>query len=315
MFANKLRQDATASTKAIVYQLCVAVQKCYEMVKGQKVLIESKGDVTVEGCVQVEVKNYHDHLTDNHSNFWNTLHNWMKDDFDVNPYASLILFTTQQFGENATIRKWNYSDAKKRLEILKEIHKLSEARVAKQSQKRPGEKSKTPTSLVHQRFVLDDSRADKLSDVIGKFVIEACAPDLPELHAVIKQRWLKGALEGKRDDFLDALIGYVSQPQFGLGRSWEITYEAFDSKVGELMNLYNRETKVFPSKFFGNMGPPDPQILKEHRNHTFVRKIEDIEYSEVIPDAIGDYLAAVRTIKDEFKELRCFSEKNPRIYE
>lgn len=42
MSADKLRQDATASTKGTIYQLCVAVQKCYEMVDGQKVLIESE---------------------------------------------------------------------------------------------------------------------------------------------------------------------------------------------------------------------------------------------------------------------------------
>jgi hypothetical protein len=72
MNTRKLSQDATDSTKGIIYQLCVAVQKCYEMIGGQKVLVESLGDVTIRDHEQVETKYYRDPLTDNHPNFWKT---------------------------------------------------------------------------------------------------------------------------------------------------------------------------------------------------------------------------------------------------
>lgn len=64
---NSLNYDATASTKGTLYQLWIAVLKCYEMFKnGQKILIETQGDITRVDDVQIEVKQYSDLLTDNH---------------------------------------------------------------------------------------------------------------------------------------------------------------------------------------------------------------------------------------------------------
>jgi len=271
------------------------------MIAEQKVLVESLGDVTIEGHEQVETKYYSDHLTDNHSNFWNTLHNWIQDDFDSSPYISLILYTPQQFGKMATISEWNNSGLERRLGILRKIHKNSEERESARTKRTSEKKSKIPDSLSHQRFVLNASRQEKLRDVIGKFVIEACSPELPELHAIIKQRYIKGILDGKKDDFLNALIGFITQPQSERGQNWEISYEAFERKVGDLTSLYHRETRVFPRKYLDDPKKPNGQLLDEHCNHVFVQKIEDIEYFVVIPDAINDYVAAVKTVHDEFK--------------
>ena len=66
---QRLVNDASASAKGTIYQLYVAVQKCFEMIAGQKVLVEQCGDVTVSGSQQIELKLYHDYLTDNHDNF------------------------------------------------------------------------------------------------------------------------------------------------------------------------------------------------------------------------------------------------------
>lgn len=271
------------------------------MIAGQKVFVESMGDVTIEAHEQVETKYYRDHLTDNHHNLWNTLHNWMQDDFDSSPYVSLILYTTQQFGKKAAISEWNNSDSAKRIDILKVIHKKSEERESERAKKASDKKSKIPISLSHQRFVLDASRQEKLHDVISKFYIEACSPELPELHTIIKQRYIKGILDGKKDDFLNALIGFTTQPQSGRGQSWEISYEAFEKKVGDLTTLYHRETRVFPRKHLDNTKIADPKQLEEHLNHTFVQKIKDIDYFEVIPEAVNDYVAAVKTVQGEFK--------------
>ena len=301
MRTNKLSQDASDSTKGIIYQLCIAVQKCYEMIASQKVLVESLGDVTIEAQEQVETKNYRHPLTDNHPNLWGTIRNWMKDDFDSSPYISLILHTTQQFGKNATIRAWNNSGLENRLEILKEIHKKNEERESARAKRTSEKKAKIPDSLSHQRFALDASRQEKLRDVIGKFVIEACSPELPELHTIIKQRYIKGILDGKKDDFLNALIGFITQPQSRRGQNWEISYEAFERKVGDLTSLYHRETRVFPRKYLDDSKTIDTKQVEEFGCHAFVKKINDIRYSEVIPDAIRDYIATAKTVLEEFK--------------
>lgn len=301
MSDQKLIHDATASTKGTIYQLCVAVQKCYEMGGGQKVLIESQGDVTIPDNQQVETKLYSDYLTDNHNNFWKTLYNWMQDSFNVTPYTSLILYTTQQFGEQATISKWNNVTPKNRLKILETIYRQAEERESERQKKASDTKPKTPNVLLLQRFILEKSRRDKLNQVIERFVIEACSPTLPELHTLIKQRYIWGILEGKKDDFLNALIGFITQPQATKTQSWEITYDCFDKKIGDLNNLYCRDTKAFPRKYFDDAKLPDPHQVNAHRDHAFVQKIQDIEYLPAIPKAVRDYLGAVQTVNDEFK--------------
>lgn len=300
MSADRLIHDATASTKGTIYQLCVAVQKCYEMMAGQKVLIESKGDVTIPDRQQVETKHYSDALTDNHLNIWKTLRNWVQDDFNPEPYTSLILYTTQQFGERATISKWNEVTPQNRLKILETIHRQAEERELERQNKALDAKPKTDVFLL-QRFVLDLARRDKLNQVIEKFVIEARSPTLPELHTVIKQQYIKGILDGKKDDFLDALIGFITQAPATSEQRWEIAYDRFDKKVGDLITLYNRETRVFPRKHFDSAKLPDAHQVDAHHDHTFVQKIQDIEYIPAIPKAVRDYLGAVQTINEEFK--------------
>jgi len=301
MSNSKLNHDATASSKGTIYQFCVAVQKCYEMTAAQKVLIESQGDVTIGDSQQVETKFYSDPLTDGHINFWKTLHNWMHDDFDPTPYTSLILYTTQQFGERATISEWNQSTSEKRLGILQAIYQQAEERDTERQKKALNAKSKTPDVLLLQRFVLDSARSSKLLQVIERFDIEACSPELPELHSLIKQRYMKGILDGKKDDYLATLIGFITQPQATKNQSWEITYDDFVTKVGDLTTQYCRETRVFPRKYFNNPQKLDTKKLEEHHRHTFVQKIHEIKYSEVIPEAVLDYIGALQTVQDEFK--------------
>ena len=271
------------------------------MVAGQKVLIESQGDVTIPDSQQVETKHYDNSLTDNHNNFWNTLYNWMQDGFNITPYTSLILYTTQQFGERATISKWNEATHKDRLEILEAIHNQAEERESKRQNESSAAGLKTPSVLLHQRYVLNPSRRIKLLQVIEKYVIEACSPTLPELHTLIQQQHIKGILDGKKEDFLNELIGFITQSHAPKEQNWEITYDSFDKKIGDLTNLYCRETRAFPRKHFNKSKLPDTHQLNAHFDHAFVQKIKDIEHSIVIPEAVRDYMGAVKTISDEFK--------------
>lgn len=310
MSEQKLPQEAKSSTKAIIYQMCVAVQKCYEMIKGQKVLIEELGDVTIEKEEQVEVKQYSDALTDNHSNFWNTLRNWLNDNFDYSSYKYLILYTTQQFGPKATIADWNDKKVTERLEILNKINKQAEARYKKRTEDSPDDKlAPRPSKVLEdQRFVIDPIREDKLIEVLEKVFIEASTPTLPELYKEIQQKLIKGILDGKRDDFLNSLIGFITKPQVRDESRWEITYEDFDKKVGELITLFKRETRIFPRKFLHN-GHIDNLEISKYQAHLFIKKIQDIGYSEVIQEAVTDYLGAIKTVREEFKNYEVPSSR------
>lgn len=297
MRAETVRQDATDSTRGTIYHLCVAVNKCYDLQEGQKLLIEELGDVTIEGDQQIEVKHYSDRLTDGHPNLWNTLANWMSETFDATPYTALILHTTQEFGQEATIANWNEMNSGRRLEALLAINKKFEAHYEKAKAKDP---SRIPSAVLkHQRFVLNPDKQLKLQALIGKVCIEARARELPDLYQRLREDRIRGILSGKKDDYLDSLIGFVCRANKQAGERWEITYDEFNAKLSHLTATYHKETRLFPKKYFAI-----PPLIDEgaSREDLFVQKIKEIQYDQVICRAIHDYEATISTVNKEFRE-------------
>lgn len=311
MAQNPIVHAATESTKAIVYQLCVAVEKCYEMQADEKVYVEKLGDVTIENREQAEVKDYTEPLTDGHENFWKTLKNWVSDEFDSSPYSTLVLYTTQKFGEKATISSFNDLDTSSRLDLIRAIHAASEDRMAVRLAK---DAKATPSAVLkYQRYVFDSSREGKLHEVIEKMVIEARVPKLPQLYAKIKQVWMKGVLEGKKSDFLNTLIGFIAKPDAVDGEEWEITYKDFCSKVAELHGIYGSETRRFPRACFDSPRALNETEISKCQDYDFVKKIKDIQYHEMVQPAIQEYLQTVDTIHNEFKTYSV-SKQRTNIY-
>lgn len=307
---QRLANDASASTKGTIYQLYVALEKCFEMVSGQKVIVERYGDVTISATLQIETKCYHDSLTDGHSNFWNTLRNWMLDAFDDAMYSTLILCTTQEFGEHARIANWNDLVLDRRVTLLAEIHKEAEEREVERQRKCGKPTPKMPESLTLQRFVLDPVRRTKLQSVLGKFVIACCSPDIPTLYNRLGDQRCHTILRGKRDDFLNALLGFVISPASVSSSSWEVSYESFLAKVKELTPQYCHETRVFPGKYLGSQSSPAADAVNDCANRLFVQKIREIEYHEVVVQAVQEYLGASRTILEEFRNYEVPESKH-----
>ena len=296
--AGGLIHEATASTSGTIYQIGVAVLKCYEMVRGQKVLIERCGDVTIEGSEQIETKLYSDNLTDGHVNFWKTLYNWTQENFDPTDYSALILFTNQPIGPRAGIAGWNDATVSRRLEILKLIHvKMSKGSA---NRERGGRTSTKPSQVLeYQQKVLDPSRSGKLNDVVARFQIEHGSPDLPELYNLIQDRFIKGIYPGKTRTFLNALVGFVLSP-LANQMVWEVSFDEFRQEVTSLTSTYCKETRIFPKRFFDDRQPPDGDVIEEHKEHKFVREIAAIDHEEMIPEAIRDYTSTLKTIQSEF---------------
>ena len=295
MSESSAKHGAVASTRGTLHQLWVAVEKCYEMHQaGQKILIETQGDVSGED--QTEVKQYSDNLTDNHLCFWKTLKNWMDDRFDPTKYKSLILLTTQQFGPNATIKNWNHESQDRRLEIVQSIYDQNEKAYSQAQSKK--KQATVPKPLQLQRYIFANERKGKLAGVLEQFFIEAEAPETPALFGKLKGQYLKGVLEGKKNDFLYALFGYISQPANNSPSRWEVSYEDFSKKVEELTGMYCKDTKIFPTV---SVQPISDKDLSDHKKHRlFVQKILDIDYGAVLRIAIEHYYVALKTINEEF---------------
>ncbi len=300
MTESKLSNDASASVKGTLYQLYVAVEKCFGMISGQKIIIERYGDVTVSESQQLEIKHYGEPLTDNHLNFWTTLKNWMRDDFDETGYAALLLCTTQELGDQSLLKDWNSKDTDGRIAILHTIHNHAELREKKRETSRDKAAHKIPEALSNQRWVLEPTRNNKLQSVVQRFVIAHGSPDISSLYIQIKEKHAKGILCAKQDDFLNALLGFIICPKTVIRNSWEISYGDFVAKVQELTSKYCKGTKQFPCKYMKTNQLSSPAIVPEdHADKLFVKKIIDIEYKEVVSGAIDDYLYASRTVFDD----------------
>lgn len=285
---GKLKQDATASSLGNIFQYCVALEKCFDLVPGQKLIIERLGDISIVGCTQIETKNYGDTLTDNHKNLWTTLKNWMDDDFDHRAFASFVLLTTQSFSVESSIEDWNELSTRVRMERLADIHQgLLEQSSGPQKS----------AVLRSQEFVMDSLRRQKLQDVISKMSLSIDYPGIREISSHILNRHGKGILQARRQDFFERLLGFLISPR-NSAYGWEINEDAFTKIVGEATTLYCRDSKIFPEiTTFEKISVDDPC-----RTKLYAKKIEEIEHHSVLEKAHGDYLGAHKVVLEDLVE-------------
>jgi hypothetical protein len=287
--ATKLKHDATESAAAIIYQFYVAVDRCFDLVGGEKVYIEKYGDITISEREQIEVKQYSDKLTDLHENIWKTISNWLQEGFDQSKYKDLILFTTQEFGENSSLKGWNNKSKSEKVAILDSIAVKYKVR-----------KSKSAETEALVDSVLSPTTKDKLNDILGRFQIYDTSPRDYDYFNRLKEKHGKGVLSGNREAFINGLLGFLVSPREGGGKGWEITCEEFSQQVEALTSQYSSGTKIFPKKYLSNT--PSEQEMSEKKKHLFVKKIEEIEYGQVVEAAITDYINANKTVNEELSK-------------
>lgn len=288
---DKLRHDASASIAGTIYQFYIAITECFKLHENERVIIETYGDVSVSGQCQIEVKQYTEDLTDLHPNIWKTIDNWLEDDFDISFYKNLILMTTQQFSPRSSFKDWNNKNKDEKKQIFNDIS----AKFFKKDIKKQGKSTRKILTSV-----LDTKNEDKLLMILDKFIILDSSSVDSTYFEELKQKHGKVVLSQKREDYINALLGYILSPTVRIGDSWEISYDAFTSKVNSLVSIYKSDTIIFPSKYARATISENEE--DEHLKHLFIKKIDDIEYSEVKSDAISDYIQTNQTILNELEK-------------
>ena len=299
--SEKLNNDATPQIVGIIYQFYIAIEKCFEMITGEKIFIEKYGDITISENKQIEIKNYEEPLTDLHENIWNTLNNWLLDKFDSSHYKALILLTTQEFGEKSSFKDWNTKSLVEKKNTLDLIMTKYNIRT---------KKSKETEKLLQS--VLASDKTEKLEKILEKFVILCSEPKEYEYYNMIKDRYGKNVLSINRDEFIYSILGYIISPEIIVDNKWEITYEEFTEKVIMLTKIFCSGTVIFPKKYTLHYLSEDE--IKEKSGFLFVKKIKDINYNEVICDAISDYIVTNKTIFEDLSK-HSISKKHYEEYE
>src|ERR1035437_5122903 len=282
---DKKTNDATATIKGTIYQFYVAVEKCFELVEGEKVRIEKDDDVSTQNQ-QIEVKQYESDLSDSHENIWKTLKNWLDSKFDHSGYKSLILLTTQSIGIKSTLANWNNKTTDEDLTVLKDIY--SKAKVRDDKRKEKDKNTPQSDSYKLMNYVFSPENTEKLTSILEKFSIADSSLMALDYYERIKQVYCKGISPTNKDTYMNSLLGYVISPKVIDENSWEISYDDFTSQNALLTSMYCKETKIFPQKY--TEASINQKDKEEVTKHLFVKKIEDIEYHEVIPSAISDFI-------------------------
>lgn len=257
--------------------------------------VETYGDVSIFGkgdIEQIEVKFYKDDLTDVDHNIWNTLNNWLKDDFPFDTFSSLILLTTQKIKSTSAWYGWNDKSVADKLITLQGIS-------SKYFRKKTSRDPKTEKLLTS---VLDESKSNKLNILLSIFVIDNNARNDEKYYKSIKETYTKTLPEIRQDEFIRSMLGYVITPKT-VNNNWAITYDEFTKEGNLLAQSLIDTTTQFPFKI-------KLKDIKheEYNENVFVDKIRQIEYQDVVLDAIADYVQAKGLIMQEIQISKTISE-------
>lgn len=303
--AIKIAQDSSATFKGIIYQFYEALDRCFGLNEGEKLYIEKKGDVAISGRkpTSIEVKHYADDLTDSHSNFWNTLSNFLKQEFQHNQFKSLLLITTQKISPKSSLINWNEKTASERETLLQGI---CNARASK------GESLNSNQKKVSSLF-----GTAELCSVLSKFEIFDASESFSEKYRnlVDQKSQHLGADRIGREHYINSLVGYILTPRVIEDNGWIITFDDFSNECLHLSSKLMIKTRVFPKKAGGRVG----SVFSGEE--LYIKKIKDINYHEVLDDAHNDYVETLQTVDEHFKkgtllsDYQSFEEEVVRLFQ
>ena len=293
-----MKQNATATAKGFIYQFYEAINWCWKLKKGQKLFIETFGDISISSDSNIEVKNVQGTLTDMGECFWKTLGNWLDESFIESDYNALILITTQELSHQSRLLSWNESNKKERFEILnyiitKDYEKYSTNVEEYKNKKYLDKNIKKPKLNKYVDKIRKEIQSDKLSKIVNKFIIMDSSPLFESIYSDICDVYGKGVLKRNVESFINAQIGYIISPM-STNNNWEITYDDFTNEVRHLTQTYMSGSRIFPSSKQKIMN------ITAYQTHMFVDKIHDINYSSEIDAACTDYASSLSIINDSF---------------
>lgn len=286
---TKLKFDSTSSVKGVLFQFLIALERCFEMQEGQSVYIETYGDVSILGKLsdskQIESKLYKKNLTDLDKNVWKSIYNWIREDFPVDTFSSLILLTTQKVPIGSAWLNWNGKNPSERMEVLRYIKTNFDSR-----------KRKDKDIATYMNVIFDVKNATRLSRIAKMLYIDSISTDGNQYHKSLQEKYGKGIPDIQKGKYINHMFGYILNPDI-VNQNWRITYDDFEREVEEVTKTLVENTAVFPTKVkLADIKDSD------YDGYTFVEKIKDIKYDEAISGAIDDYVHTASMIQQELEK-------------
>ena len=285
----KQKFDSTPSIKGTLFQFLIALERCFEMQEGQSVYIETYGDVSILGKLsdskQIESKLYKRDLTDLDKNVWKTIYNWIREDFPIDIFSSLILLTTQKVPIGSAWLNWNGKNPSERMEVLRNIKKSFDSR-----------ERKNKNLVTYMNVIFEVQNATRLSHIAKMLYIDSISMDGNQYHKCLQEKYGKSVPNIQKGKYINHMFGYILNPDI-LNQNWRITYDDFAREVEEVTKTLVENTAVFPTKVkLADIKESD------YDGYAFVEKIKDIKYDEAISGAIDDYVHTASMIQQELEK-------------
>lgn len=307
MSRGQTKNAALTTALAFHYQVLIGLDKCFSLEEGQSVWFEKDGDVSLISpdalvSTQTEVKNYAAPLTDHHENLWKTLKNWLAPEFDHTQYGALILHTTQAFGATTRLRDWNMQTAEQRLAVLKEI--FAERSEEQLNAEKPSEIIKL------QKAVMIETAHEDLMVVVAKVVLHVESEDFETIKKSYFNK-LSGYIPlSNRPAFAEGLLGFIYEQ--ANGSKWVIDKTAFDQKRETLTAKWGPTLFTIPD--FSTREATEEEV-DNYIKQLFVQKILDIQYEDILPEAIGNWIELRNSLIEELNGYPQFRETVDRYRE
>ncbi|MGL6010417.1 MAG: hypothetical protein ACRC0J_02730 [Shewanella oncorhynchi] len=184
--------NATSKYLGYIYQVLIAIEKCFEAKSNETIWIECFGDV-YDGKTFTEVKHHcmEHNLSSNAQDFWKTLKNLVVEDSSI--FQRIVLHTTSYIAENSAFYGWNDLSAKRKLEIVK---------------------SHIPTSSTKPFYdtIFREASETEIENILARFTIEHSQLQIEEKwKSLLDIRNLKCVAENYRECILDWAYVYVNK--------------------------------------------------------------------------------------------------------
>lgn len=265
--------DATLQKAGDIYQYFIALLDCFSLSKGEAMLIETKGDVSIvssdgKNRFQKEIKHHFGkrNLADRSADFWNTLDNWCKERNDMSSFAKLVFYTTSTITSQSIFHDWNKRTPQERYDLLQKCGLET--------------KEHEKSFREHYNSIFALSKAD-VEAVLAKIEIWPNQRVISELDELFAKETRQIPQENKRK-YIESLLGQVLGKVVDPPHKWEVKQEEFDQMVIDNTARFAKASHVYLETL--NSGtPPTTDDLQALTGKVFVKEIERIEYKEVIP--------------------------------
>lgn len=295
--------DATLQKVGDLYQYFIALLDCFSLKKGEAMLIETKGDVSIisldgKNRFQKEIKHHFgkNNLNDRNEDFWNTLDNWCKERSDMS-FEKLIFCTTSSIANKSLFYGWNKKTSEERFEILKECG-LKKNRREKSFRKH-----------YESIFTSNELTQDETTALLGKVEIWSNQSIISELDQLFAEATRQIPQENKRK-YIESLLGQILGKVVDPPHKWEVKQEEFDQMVIDNTARFAKSSQVFLETLKSGISPTQAE-LQRLNDKVFVKEIERIEYKEVIDKAIVDYWRAHTQVIQNAQNNLLFMESLP----